>query len=93
MATRKTAPRRKPERAKVKRTASGALAASARKKSATIVQHKAGPKGGTTRHRFPMPDREHARLALAFVDRAKGLTPAERAEVKARAHRILGDGK
>jgi len=76
---------KKPERAKVKRTASGALAASARKASATIK------KGGKAR--FPMPDKQHARLALADLSKAKGLTSAEKAKIRARAHSILGMGK
>jgi len=67
----------------VKRTKSGALAASARKKSATIVQ------GGKAR--FPMPDKQHARLALAMVGRAKGLSASQKAEIKARARGILGE--
>ncbi|MDI3298377.1 MAG: hypothetical protein QJR08_04315 [Bacillota bacterium] len=70
---------KKPERAKVKRTPSGKLTAEARKRSETLP-------GG----RFPMPDKQHARLALAMVNRAKGLTPAQKAKVRARARRILG---
>jgi len=79
----RTSTKGQPERAKVKRTASGSLAASARKKSATIVQ------GGKAR--FPMPDKEHARLALADVKKAKRLSPGQKAEIRARAHGILGE--
>jgi len=93
MATKKPAAKpkakastKKPERAKVKRTASGALAASARKKSATITK-KNGKPG------FPMPDKQHARLALADLPKAKGLTSSEKAKVRSRAHAILGSGK
>jgi hypothetical protein len=39
--------------------------------------------------RFPMPDAEHARLALEFLSRSN-TTPAEKAKVKARANRMLG---
>lgn len=43
--------------------------------------------------RFPMPDKEHARLALQMLPRAKGLSPAEKQKIRARAHRMLGNGK
>lgn len=66
---------------------------STRKKSATIVEHKKGPRGGTTRYRFPMPDKAHARNALARLPQAKGLSAAEKAKIKARANRILGKTK
>jgi hypothetical protein len=39
--------------------------------------------------RYPMPDKKHARLALAFIDKG-GLSPEEKAKVRARAHSILG---
>jgi len=38
-----------------------------------------------------MPDKEHARLALAMVGRAKGLSAAQKAEIRAKAHGILGE--
>ena len=41
-----------------------------RKSSATIVQKTKGPRGGTTRYRFPMPDKSHARSALAMLPKA-----------------------
>lgn len=75
MATKKSVP----NRAKVKRTPSGRLAASARKKSETLP-------GG----RFPMPDKQHARMALADLPKAKGLTSAEKAKIRGRAERMLG---
>ena len=48
-----------------------------RKKSATIGKD-----------RYPMPDKEHARLALAFINKG-GLSPAEKDKVRARAQSIL----
>lgn len=41
--------------------------------------------------RFPMPDKNHARLALAMVDRAADLSPEDKAKIKARAHAMLGE--
>lgn len=43
--------------------------------------------------RFPMPDREHARLALQMLPKAKHLSPEQRAEVRKRAMAMLGKGK
>jgi hypothetical protein len=61
-----------------------------RKKTATIVEKE----DGTMRYRFPMPDKAHARNALARLPLAKGLTAEEKAKVKRRAERILaGSGK
>lgn len=62
------------------------LNAKQRKRSATIVVN-GEPK-------FPMPDKAHARNALARLNQAKPpLTPAQKAKVRARAHRILGTKK
>jgi hypothetical protein len=61
---------------------------STRKRSATIVEKQ----NGTKRYRFPMPDKAHARNALARLPQAKGLSSAEKARVRARANRILGKG-
>ena len=62
------------------------LNAKQRKRSATIVVN-GEPK-------FPMPDKAHARNALARLNQAKpALTPAQKAKVRARAHRILGTKK
>lgn len=58
------------------------LDAAQRKSSATVYTN------GTPR--FPMPDLAHARLALAMLPRAKGLTNAQRAAITARANRMLG---
>jgi len=40
-----------------------------------------------------MPDKAHARNALARLPQAKGLSAAEKAKIKARANRILGKTK
>lgn len=40
--------------------------------------------------RYPMPDKNHARLALAFINKG-GLSMAQKAKVRARAHRVLGE--
>ena len=60
-----------------------------RKRSATIVQKKKGPHGGSTRYRFPMPDKSHARSALAMLPKAKGLSAADREKIKDRAYKML----
>jgi hypothetical protein len=62
------------------------LKAKARKRSATIVQKT----NGGTRYRFPMPDKAHARSALARLGQAKGLTASDRKKIRARANKILG---
>lgn len=61
-----------------------------RKKTATVVQ-KNRKKG--QKYRFPMPDKKHARLALQMLPKAKGLSSAEKAKIRARANRILGKKK
>lgn len=44
--------------------------------------------------KFPMPDKAHAKSALARIDQAKPpLTPAQKAKVRAKAARILGTDK
>jgi hypothetical protein len=59
------------------------LKAHARKASATIVV-KGKPK-------FPIPDKAHARAALARIGQAKPpLTASQKAKVRAKAHRVLG---
>lgn len=59
------------------------LNAKQKKRSATIVV------GG--KPKFPMPDKAHARNALARLNQAKPeLTPAQKAKIRARARRILG---
>lgn len=75
------------------KTAGETISTPARKRSATIVQKIKGPRGGQKRYRFPMPDKAHARAALSDLPKAKNLSAAQRAQIKARAHRILGKGK
>lgn len=41
--------------------------------------------------RYPMPDKNHARLALAFINKG-GLSPSQKDKVRARAHAILKEG-
>jgi hypothetical protein len=65
-----------------------ALSDQMRKRSATIKASKGYPTG-----RFPMPDLKHARLALQMLPRAKGLSPAEEAEIRSRARAKLGKPK
>ncbi len=42
--------------------------------------------------RYPMPDAGHARAALGRVNQG-GLSPDQKATVRARAHKILGAAK
>lgn len=64
----------------------GTLNAKQRKKSATVVVN-GQPK-------FPIPDKAHARAALARIDQAKPpLTPSQKAKVRAKADRVLGKKK
>lgn len=60
----------------------------ARAKSATVAPSKDYPTG-----RFPMPDPEHARLALQFLPRAKGLSSGQSTAIRARANRMLASQK
>ena len=61
---------------------------SVRKRTATIVQKN---REGGQKYRFPMPDKAHARNALARLPQAKGLTSEQKAKIRARAERMLGD--
>ena len=64
----------------------GILKAAARKRSATIVVNG--------KPKFPMPDKAHARNALARLNQARPpLTASQKAKVRARAHRLLGTKK
>lgn len=54
-----------------------ALSEAQRKASATIGKD-----------RYPMPDKKHARLALAFINKG-GLSEAQKAKVRVRAHKML----
>lgn len=61
------------------------VSAKTRKRTATLK--------GKGKPEFPMPDLEHARLALQFVKRslkAGNITPADAAKIRARANRMLG---
>jgi hypothetical protein len=60
----------------------GVLKAKERKESETLP-------GG----RFPMPDKNHARNALARLNQAHGLSEEQKEKVHARAERILGHGR
>jgi hypothetical protein len=65
------------------------ISTKSRKATATIVQKIKGPRGGRTRYRFPMPDKAHARNALARLPQAKGLSAADRKKIKDRAYKML----
>lgn len=59
------------------------LNAKQRKRSATIVVDG--------KPKFPIPDKAHARAALARLNQAKpALSPEQKARVRARAYRVLG---
>ena len=51
-----------------------------REKSATIGKD-----------RYPIPDKNHARVALARINQG-GLSSEQKAKVRAKAHRVLGKG-
>jgi hypothetical protein len=65
-----------------------ALTPAQHQRSATIPASKGYPRG-----RFPVPDVKHARLALEFLPRAKGMSSGQEAAVKARAMRMLAAKK
>lgn len=65
------------------------LNAEQHRKYATITVRKKGKK---PEGRFPMPDKEHAIMALREINRAKNLSPADKAKIRARAH-SMGAGK
>ena len=67
----------------------GIISTEERKKTATVVEHEKGPKGGETKYRFPMPDKAHARNALARLNQAKGLSDEEKSKIKKRAEHML----
>lgn len=71
------------------------LTASARKKipsSKFGLPGKAKTSSGKAKAgSYPMPDKSHARFAKAMA--AKHASPAQRAEIDAKANRILGKGK
>lgn len=55
----------------------------------TATFRQPGRKNGQ-KDRFPMPDQEHARLALQMLPQAKNMPPGAAAKVRARADRMLG---
>ena len=62
------------------------LNAKQRAKSAVVKQ----PGKPDSEQKFPIPDKAHAKAALARVDQAKPpLTPSQKAAVRAKAHRVL----
>lgn len=61
-----------------------------RKKTATIHQPKR-KKG--QKHRFPMPDVKHAKLAIRLLPKAKDLSSKERLKILRRANRIINASK
>lgn len=64
----------------------GRLNAKQRKASATVVVNG--------KPKFPIPDKAHARAALARIDQAKPpLTASQKAKVRAKADRVLGKKK
>ena len=72
------------------KTRGKAIATSVRKRTATIVERSKGKrKKVIKRYRFPMPDKTHARNALARLPQAKGLSAEEKAKIRRRAYRIL----
>jgi hypothetical protein len=64
----------------------GPISASLRAKTQTFSQPNR--QNGET-HRFPMPDKKHARLALQMLPRAKNMPPGMAAKVRARAESML----
>lgn len=61
----------------------------------TAAQRKKLPKktfAGPGRS-FPINDKNHARAALSMVGRAKNLSPAQKATIKAKARKKLGTTK
>ena len=66
---------------------SGTVSPAVRARTATFRQP--GRTSGE-KNRFPMPDRAHARLALAMLPRAKNMPPGMAEKVRARAHGMLG---
>lgn len=70
------------------------LTAAARRRvpaSKTGLPGKRTKKGGAVSGSYPMPDKAHARNALARVSQYG--TPAEKARVRSKANKILGKKK
>ena len=62
------------------------LNAAMRRRHATVVRTN---KDGTKEYKFPIPDKAHARAALARLNQSD-LSAEEKAKVKRRAYRVLG---
>lgn len=60
-------------------------------KSKMGLPGKATKKGGAVTGSYPMPDRKHAAVAKAYAKRFA--SPAQRAQINAKANKILGTGK
>lgn len=70
------------------------LTAAARKSvpaSKTGLPSKRTKKGGAVTGSYPMPDKNHARIAKAYA--ARYASPSQRAQIDARANKILGKKK
>ena len=68
----------------------GTLSAKQRAKSAVIKQPGKPP----SEQKYPIPDKAHARAALARINQAKPpLTTAQKAKVRAKANAMLKKGK
>ncbi len=55
---------------------------------ATLNQKQREASATIGKDRYPMPDKNHARLALAFINKG-GLSPAQKAKVRTRADKML----
>lgn len=64
------------------------LKAKARAKSAVIKR----PGKPASEQSYPIPDKAHARAALGRINQG-GLSPAQKAKVRAKAKAVLGKGK
>ena len=63
------------------------LKAKQRAKSA-VIKKRGAP---DSEQKYPIPDKAHARSALARINQAKPpLTKSQKAKVRARAHKVLG---
>lgn len=58
------------------------------RKATATIKKKLG-KTGTKRYGFPMPDKVHARNALARLPQAKGYTAEEKKKIRDRALKML----
>jgi len=72
------------------KTKGKAIATSVRKRTATIVQTFKGKTKIRKRYRFPIPDKAHARNALARINQAKDLSRDDKLRVIRKALQVLG---